>query len=72
MNIELLEKLKNKESLTRCESKRFIDSVFTGKISSSVLTEFLMLLNKNGFGSEELTGFAISMREASNKVVFNK
>jgi len=70
--IELLEKLKNNESLTRGESKRFIDSVFTGKIPSSVLTEFLMLLNKNGFGSEELTGFAISMREASNKVAFNR
>ena len=30
------------------------------------------MLNKNGFSSEELTGFALSMREASNKVSFNK
>lgn len=72
MYIQLLEKLKNNKSLTRDESKKFIDSVFTGEIPSSVLTDFLMLLNKNGFGSEELTGFAISMREASSKVTFNK
>ena len=72
MYIDLFNKLKNNNSLSRDESKEFIDSVFTGTIPSQVLTEFLLLLNKNGFGSNELTGFALSMREASNKVIFDR
>jgi len=69
---ELLQKLKNNNRLTTPESKNFIDSVFMGNIPAETLTEVLLILNKNGFSSEELTGFALSMREASNKVVFNK
>ena len=72
MYLDLVEKLKNNISLTRDEAKQFVDSVFGGTIPSQVITEILLLLNKNGFGSEELTGFALSMREASSKVQFNK
>ena len=72
MHKELLQKLKNNNRLTINESKNFIDSVFMGNIPTETLTEVLLMLNKNGFSSEELTGFALSMREASNKVVFNK
>ncbi len=72
MYTELVEKLKNNHSLTKNESKSFIDSVFTGNIPSELLTEVLLLLNKKGFNSEELTGFALSMREVSSKVKFNK
>ena len=72
MHKELLKKLKNNNKLTINESKNFIDSVFTGNIPAETLTEVLLMLNKNGFSSEELTGFALSMREASNKVSFNK
>ncbi len=72
MHKELLQKLKNNNRLTTPESKNFIDSVFMGNIPAETLTEVLLILNKNGFSSEELTGFALSMREASNKVVFNK
>ena len=72
MHKELLQKLKNNNRLTTHESKNFIDSVFMGNIPAETLTEVLLILNKNGFSSEELTGFALSMREASNKVVFNK
>ena len=68
---DLFEKLKNNNNLSRDESKEFIDSVFTGSIPSKVLTEFLLLLNNKGFDSNELTGCALSMREASRKVIFN-
>jgi len=72
LHLDLIEKLKNNISLTKDEAKQFVDSVFGGAIPSQVITEILLLLNKNGFGSEELTGFALSMREASSKVQFNK
>jgi len=68
----LLTKLNNGENLSQDESKAFIDLVFEGVIPTEILTESLILLNKNGFGSEELTGFARSMRNASQKVICNK
>ena len=68
----LLTKLSNGEILSQDESKAFIDLVFEGVIPTEILTESLILLNKNGFGSEELTGFARSMRNASQKVICNK
>jgi len=64
-----LEKLRNNIRLTEEESKKFISSVFDGEVTSDFLTEVLLLLNKNGFGSQELTGFARSMRDVSRKVI---
>ena len=69
MNNILIEKLRNKEKLTRDECSSFIDQVFQGSVDNKILTEVLILLNKNGFSSEELTGFAKSMRLVSKKVV---
>ena len=68
----LLAKLNSGEYLSQDESQAFIDLVFEGVIPTEILTESLILLNKNGFGSEELTGFARSMRNASQKVICNK
>ena len=59
---KLLTKLNNGENLSQDESKAFIDLVFEGVIPTEILTESLILLNKNGFGSEELTGFARFIR----------
>lgn len=69
---DLLTKLKKGENLSKDESKGFIDLVFEGLIPTETLTESLTLLNDNGFGSEELTGFAESMRNASQKVICKK
>ena len=69
MTQAFLEKLRNNIHLTEEESQKFISSVFNGEVTSDFLTEVLLLLNKNGFGSQELTGFAKSMRDVSMKVI---
>ena len=43
----LLTKLNNGENLSQDESKAFIDLVFEGVIPTEILTESLILLNKN-------------------------
>ena len=66
----LIDNLKNHKLPTESNCKLFLDSVFNGQVEDTKLTEVLRLINKVGFGSEQLTGFAKSMRGVSKKVIF--
>ena len=65
---EILHKLNNNVTLTNKECTKLCDSILDNKISREDLVDILTKLNKNGFGSEELAGFARSMRNFSVKV----
>ncbi|MED5274488.1 MAG: anthranilate phosphoribosyltransferase [Pseudomonadota bacterium] len=69
---EIINKLKKNQNIGQNESTLFLRSVFNGDVKQEVLTEILILLNKKGITSNELTGFAQSMREVSKKVITNK
>ena len=71
MSLDLINKLKSNNNLSRREAKNFIDSVLQGEIKKNILTDFLKLLNAKGFCAKELTGFAEAMREVSNKVHYD-
>ena len=71
MHQSLTDNLKNNKLPTESDCKLFLDSVFNGQIEDEKLTEVLRLINKIGFGSEQLTGFAKSMRGVSKKVIFS-
>ena len=65
----LLDKLKANKKLSITECIDFVELVFGGSVDSNTITDILLLINKNGFGSDELTGFATAMRNASQKVI---
>ena len=65
----LLDKLKANKKLSISECVDFVELVFGGSVDSNTITDILLLINKNGFGSDELTGFATAMRNASQKVI---
>jgi anthranilate phosphoribosyltransferase len=71
VSLDLINKLKSNNNLSRSEAKNFIDSVLQGEIKKNILTDFLKLLNAKGFCAKELTGFAEAMREVSNKVHYD-
>ena len=49
-------------------AEKLCDSILDNKISKDDLVDILTKLNNNGFGSDELSGFAQSMRNFSVKV----
>ena len=65
---EIINKLHNNVTLTSEECRRLCDSILDNKISKDELVDILTKLNENGFGSDELSGFAQSMRNFSVKV----
>ena len=65
---EILDKLNNNITLTSDDCRKLCDSILNNKISIDDLVDILTKLNKNGFGSDELSGFAQSMRNFSVKV----
>ena len=69
---EIITKLKRNQDIDQDESILFMRSVFKGEVEQDVLTEILILLNNKGITSNELTGFAQSMREVSKKVITNR
>ena len=65
---EIIDKLNNNVNLTSEECRKLCDSILDNKISKDGLVDILTKLNNNGFGSDELSGFAQSMRNFSVKV----
>jgi len=65
---EIIDKLNNNMTLTSEECRRLCDSILDNRISKDDLVDILTKLNNNGFGSDELSGFAQSMRSFSVKV----
>ncbi len=65
---EIIDKLNNNMTLTSEECRKLCDSILDNKISKDDLVDILIKLNNNGFGSDELSGFAQSMRNFSVKV----
>ena len=65
---EIIDKLNNNVTLTSEECRKLCDSILDNKISKDDLVNILTKLNNNGFGSDELSGFAQSMRNFSVKV----
>ena len=65
---EIIDKLNNKLALTSEECTKLCNLILDNKISKNDLVDILTKLNKNGFGSDELSGFARSMRNFSVKV----
>ena len=65
---EIIDKLNNNVTLTSEECRKLCDSILDNKIPKDDLVDILTKLNNNGFGSDELSGFAQSMRNFSVKV----
>jgi len=65
---EIIDKLNNNVTLTSEECRKLCDSILDNRISRDDLVDILTKLNNNGFGSDELSGFAQSMRSFSVKV----
>ena len=65
---EIIDKLNNNMTLTSEECRKLCDSILDNKIPKDDLVDILTKLNNNGFGSDELSGFAQSMRNFSVKV----
>ena len=53
---------------TRSDCSFFVNQVFSGKVDKDIITRILKLFNKVGYTSEQLVGFATSMRQASKRV----
>ena len=68
---EILDKLNKNITLTSHECTILCNSILNNEVPKDELVGLLISLNKNGFGSDELSGFAQSMRNFSVKVETN-
>jgi anthranilate phosphoribosyltransferase len=64
----LLKQVVEGKSLSRTEAKAAMDLVMNGEVSPVLLSSLLTALKMKGETIEEVTGFALSMREKSAKV----
>tara|TARA_B100000029_G_scaffold516512_1_gene630438 strand:+ start:4309 stop:5316 length:1008 start_codon:yes stop_codon:yes gene_type:complete len=69
--LEILNKIKNGMNLSFDEARDFLSVTFKGEYDTDFLKDILIGLNKKGISSDELAGFATSMREISKKVATN-
>ncbi len=65
---EIIDKLNSNVTLTSDECAELCNSILNNQISQEDLVHILTKFNENGFGSDELSGFARSMRNLSVKV----
>ena len=69
---DIINILEKGESPTRSDCAFFVNKVFSGDVNKSIITKILKLFNKVGYSSEQLSGFAESMRKASKRVECKK
>ncbi len=70
--MKILEKIENGTNLSFEEARDFLSVAFEGKYDTDFLKKILIGMNKKGVSSDELTGFATSMRKISKKVSISR
>ena len=68
---DLLQKVLNGENLTQQEAYEAMESIMEGKATPAQIGAFLVAMRMKGESSEEIAGFALSMRGKANRVKTN-
>jgi anthranilate phosphoribosyltransferase len=64
----LLNKLLDKQHLSQVEAREAMDYIMNGEVSPIVLSSFLTALKLKGETVDEITGFALGMREKADRL----
>ena len=65
---EIISKIIKKEDLTRSEAKDVMDYIMSGSATSAQIGGFLTAIRMKGETVDEITGFAMSMRENASRI----
>src|SRR4051812_11817455 len=66
--ISYLHRASNRENLSVAEAQHAMNTILAGEVSTPLLAAFLVALRMKGETPEEVLGFALAMREKSEKV----
>ena len=68
--VDLIEKKRDKNSLTKEEIKYFLNEYLDGKVPDYQMSSFLMAVYFNDMSEEELLSFTLTMRDSGDTVKF--